>query len=236
MVIGKKLLVAALVLELGCGLALAEGKAEPNVRSDLPAKAIKTINLPEPKLLGKMTVEEAIFRRRSERSFAPNELSLEQTSQLLWSAQGITDKTWGFRSTPSSGSLYPLTIYALKSDGIFRYVPDGHKLVQTSAEDIRPSMVRASLGQDFIGQAPLVIVIVGNFRILETKFGQRAYRYLNMEIGHAAENVALQAVALGLVSVPVGSFWDDVVAKALGLPDTQDPFYILPVGYPKSGS
>ena len=236
MVIGKKLLAAALVLELCSGLALAAEKAERAERSDLPPKPIKTINLPEPKLIGKMTVEEAIFRRRSERSFLPNELSLEQISQLLWSAQGITDKTWGFRAAPSSGSLYPLTIYALKSDGIFRYVPDGHKLLQTSAEDIRPSLVRASLGQDFIGQAPLVIVIVGNFRIVEAKFGQRSYRYLNMEIGHAAENIQLQAVALGLVSVPVGAFWDDVVAKELALPDTQDPFYILPVGYLKSGS
>ena len=235
MVVSKKILAAALVLELCCGLALAAENTERTARADLPAKTIKTINLPEPKLIGKMTVEEAIFRRRSERSFAPNELTLEQISQLLWSAQGITDKTWGFRAAPSAGSLYPLTIYALKSDGIFRYVPDGHKLVQTSAEDIRPSLVRASLGQDFIGQAPLVIIIVGNFRILETKFGQRAYRYLNMEIGHAAENVALQAVALGLVSVPVGSFWDDVVAKELALPDTQDPFYVLPVGYLKPG-
>ncbi|MDD5593797.1 MAG: SagB/ThcOx family dehydrogenase [Candidatus Margulisbacteria bacterium] len=220
----KQLLVAALILELAGGIALAAEKIN------------KEIKLPEPKILGKMTVEESIFRRRSERSFLPNALTLEQISQLLWSAQGITDKTWGFRAAPSSGSLFPLTLYVAKSDGVFKYVPDGHKLVQTAAEDVRPSLVRASLGQAFIGEAPLVIIIAGNFRIVEAKYGQRSYRYLNMEIGHAAENIELQAVALGLVSVPVGAFWDDVIGSTLNLPDTQDPFYIIPVGYYKPGS
>lgn len=220
----KKLLIAALIVELLGGLAVSADKAN------------KTIKLPEPKILGKMSVEESIFRRRSERSFLPNELTLEQISQLLWAAQGITDKSWGFRAAPSAGSLFPLTIYVVKKDGVFKYIPDGHKLIQTSTDDVRPSLVRASLGQSFIGEAPVVIIIAGNFRIVEAKYGQRSYRYLNMEIGHAAENIQLQAVALGLVSVPVGAFWDDVVAKTLDLPDTQDPFYILPVGYLNSNN
>lgn len=193
--------------------------------------AEKSIKLPEPKTSGKMSVEESIWRRRSERSFYPNELTIDQLSQLLWAGQGITEKTWGFRAAPSSGALYPLTLYVLKKDGIFKYVPDGHKLVQTLAEDRRPSLVRASLGQSYIGEAPVVIAICGNFRISEAKYGQRAYRYLNMEVGHIAENIHLQAVAMGLVSLPIGAFWDDVVAKALELPDTQDPFYIIPIGY-----
>ncbi len=193
----------------------------------------KIINLPEPKLAGKMSVEESIYHRRSERSFLPNELTMEQISQLLWSAQGITDKSWGFRAAPSAGSLYPLTLYIMKKDGVFKYIPDGHKLIQITGEDRRPSIVRASLAQTFIGDAPLVIVVCGNFRIVEAKYGQRAYRYLNMEVGHAAENIHLQAVAMGMVSVPVGAFWDDVVAKTLDLPDTQDPFYLIPVGYLK---
>jgi SagB-type dehydrogenase family enzyme len=196
--------------------------------------AAKTIPLPEPKIIGKMSVEEAIFRRRSERSFQPQELSLEQISQLLWAGQGITEKSWGFRAAPSAGALYPLTLYVVKKDGVFRYLPDGHKLLQISSEDKRPSLMRASLGQTAITEAPVVIVVAGNFRITEAKYGQRAYRYVNMEVGHVAENIHLQAVALGLVSVPIGAFWDDVVAKTLELPETQDPYYLIPVGYLKS--
>jgi len=217
----KKAILSLLIIILAFGVVMAEKKI---------------IQLPEPKLTGKMSVEESIARRRSERSFSSQELTQDQISQLLWSAQGITDKNWGFRAAPSAGSLYPLTIYIMKNDGLFQYIPDGNKLVQISTEDKRPSLVRASLAQSFIGEAPLIIVIAGNFRIIEAKFGQRAYRYLNMEIGHAAENIHLQAVSLGLVSVPVGAFWDDVVAKTLELPDTQDPFYIIPVGYLKPSS
>lgn len=193
----------------------------------------KSISLPEPKYSGKMSVEESIWRRRSERSFHPQQLSLENISQLLWAAQGITERNWGFRAAPSAGALYPLTLYILKSDGVFQYLPDGHKLLQIAKEDQRPSLVRASLGQAYIGEAPLVIIIAGNFRITEAKYGQRAYRYVNMEVGHVAENIHLQATAMGLVSLPIGSFWDDVVAKILELPDTQDPYYIIPVGYYK---
>jgi SagB-type dehydrogenase family enzyme len=217
----RKLVALAMIFNLAGGVAMS---------------ATKTIKLPEPRILGKMSVEEAIFRRRSERSFYPNELSLEQVSQLLWSAQGITDKSWGFRAAPSAGSLYPLYLYILKKDGVFQYIPDGHKLKQISEEDKRPSLVRASLGQGYISEAPLVIVICGNFRITEAKYGQRSYRYVNMEVGHVAENIHLQAVAMGMASVPIGAFWDDVVAKVLELPETQDPFYIVPVGYLKSSS
>ncbi|MBU0629858.1 MAG: SagB/ThcOx family dehydrogenase [Candidatus Margulisbacteria bacterium] len=215
----KKILFSLLLLSLLADLAAAEKKY---------------IKLPEPKIIGKMPLEEAVFRRRSWRSFHPNDLTLDQISQLLWAGQGITDKSWGFRAAPSSGSLYPLNLYIAKKDGVFEYVPDGNKLVEISKEDKRGSIVRASLGQQFIGEAPCVIIICGNFRITQAKFGQRSYRYINMEVGHAAENILLQAVALGLGAVPVGAFWDDVIAKLLDLPDTRDPFYLIPVGYPKS--
>ena len=195
--------------------------------------AEKTIKLPEPKISGKVSLEETISKRRSDRGFHTQELTLDQISQLLWAAQGITDKGWGFRAAPSAGSLYPLTLYVIKSDGVFKYLPDGHKLIQTSKEDKRPSLVRASLGQSYIGEAPLVIVVAGNFRITEAKYGQRAYRYINMEVGHVAENISLQAVALGLSDVTICAFWDDVVAKVLEFPETQDQFYIIPLGYYK---
>lgn len=198
--------------------------------------AKKSFSLPQPKIMGKMSVEESIFRRRSERSFYPNELSLEQISQLLFAGQGITDRTWGFRAAPSSGALYPMNLYVVKKDGVFEYIPESHKLVQVTEEDRRPSLVRASLGQSFIGEAPVVIVIAGNFRITYAKFGQRAYRYINMEAGHIAENIHLQAIAMGMAAIAVGGFWDDVVANALELPDTRDPFYIIPIGYFKPSS
>ncbi len=197
------------------------------------ALAAKTINLPAPSYKGKYSVEETIVWRRSIRDYQNTNLSLQQISQLLWSAQGITDSEFGFRAAPSAGALYPLTLYLLTKDGLFRYIPDGHKLVEISSEDKRPMLVRASLGQSFLREAPADIVIAGNFRITEAKYGARAYRYVLMEIGHVAENIHLQAISLGLSSIAVGAFWDNVVKKNLELPDNHDPLYIIPIGYHK---
>jgi len=197
------------------------------------ALAAKTINLPAPGYKGKYSVEETIVWRRSIRDYQSTNLSLQQISQLLWAAQGITDSEFGFRAAPSAGALYPLTLYLLTKDGLFRYIPDGHKLVEISSEDKRPMLVRASLGQTFLRDAPADIIIAANFKITEAKYGARAYRYVLMEIGHVAENIHLQAISLGLSSIPVGAFWDNVVKKNLELPDNHDPLYIIPIGYRK---
>jgi SagB-type dehydrogenase family enzyme len=197
------------------------------------AMAARIIQLPKPRILSKTSLEETIFRRRSERSFHDKELPLEHLSQILWAAQGITDPHYGFRSAPSAGALYPLFIYVANKEGVFRYIPDGHKLVELSSEDKRPSLARASLGQSFIREAPVDIIIAANFVITQAKYGPRAFRYVCMEIGHVAENIHLQAVALGLGSVPIGAFWDDVIRTTLDIPETQDPLYIIPVGYVK---
>ncbi|OGC23932.1 hypothetical protein A2291_05445 [candidate division WOR-1 bacterium RIFOXYB2_FULL_42_35] len=195
--------------------------------------AAKIITLPKPTKSGMVSLEESIDKRRSEREYRTNDLSQDQLSQVLWAAQGITDSSFGFRTAPSAGALYPLKIYVIKKDGVFRYLPDGHRLLQLSEEDKRPSLLRASLGQGFIREAPVSIVLSANFSITQATYGARAFRYVCMETGHVAENIHLQAVALGLASIPVGAFWDDVIKKVLELPDDEDPLYIIPVGYTK---
>jgi nitroreductase len=53
---------------------------------------------------------------------------------------------------------------------------------------------------------------------------------VHIEAGHIAQNVFLQAVALGLGSVPIGAFNDSSVQKSLDIPGNEVPLYILPVG------
>ncbi len=191
----------------------------------------ETINLPQPKTSGKMSLEEAIASRRSERSFQPTQLSKEQISQLLWACQGLTDPQWNFRSAPSSGSVYPLEIYIVDKNGVYHYLPAKNQLELILKGDKRPNLTRASLAQTHISEAPLDIVITVVFRRMSEKFGGRAQRYAILEAGHAAQNVLLQATAMGLGAVPVGSFWDNVVSSTLTLPPEHDPMYIIPVGY-----
>lgn len=197
-----------------------------------PLLALPTERLPQAKAQGKMSLEEAIYHRRSERSFNKKyDLSREQLAQLLWACQGITEPNWGFRTVPSAGTTYPLEVYIVMKDGVYHYLPKVHSIEKVSGDDKRPAMFRASLGQGFISDAPATFVIAANFGRTQEKYGNRAERYVPMEAGHAAQNLLLQATAMGLGGVPVGSFYIDAVARSLDLPYENEPLYLIPVGY-----
>ena len=190
------------------------------------------IKLPTPILKGKVSIEECLAKRRSIRAYKSTPLTLEQISQLIWSLQGITDEK-GLRSAPSAGATYPLEIRIVKSDGVFHYIPEGHILVREKSEDLRSNLTQAALGQSFIEEAPYNFIISAVYERTAKRYGERTRRYIDMEVGHAAENLHLQAVAMGLGSVPVGAFDDNEVKKLLSLPQNEDPLYIITVGYQK---
>jgi len=180
-----------------------------------------------------MSVEEALRRRRSVREFREKLLTDQELSQLLWAAQGITDAA-GLRTAPSAGALYPLELYVSTPQGFYRYEPRGHRLRRSADGDLRPAIYRAALEQEAIRQAPAVLVIAAVYERTAFKYGQaRAPRYVHVEVGHAAQNVLLEAVALGLGGVPIGAFDDLALQKALGLPADHKPLYLIPVGHPR---
>lgn len=193
------------------------------------------IKLPDPDTNGSVPLETALQKRRSVRSFQDVALSLQSVSQLLWAAQGITDRR-GFRTAPSAGALYPLEIYVVAGDvnglenGIYLYNPDDHSLIFTSTGEYLQRLFRAALLQDAITQAPAVFVIAGKQERTTGKYGERGVRYMYMESGHAAQNINLQAVALELDSVTIGAFTDSEVARILKMGKTITPLYIIPVG------
>jgi SagB-type dehydrogenase family enzyme len=213
------LLVFALLFSaaLSCGQPAVEGSTAAPVEIALPA----------PDTIGKVPVEQALAKRRSVRQFAPEDLTLSQIGQLCWAAQGITEPTHGLRTAPSAMAAYPLDLYVVKSDGVFRYLPQGHKLIKLSGEDKRAAIST----QASVGAAPVVFVMVGVMS-RTARFGPRAERFVAIEAGHVGQNLHLQAVALGLGSVSVGGFQDADVVKALDLPEGQTPFYVIPVGKP----
>ena len=189
------------------------------------------IKLPKPREKGNISLEETIKKRRSERSLSGGELTLDQISQLLWSCQGITGEKKNFRSAPSAGATYPLEIYLISADGFFQYVPDTHVLKRLKSKDMRPELSQACYGQGFIEDASIDIVICADFERTTGRYGQRGENYVYIEVGHAAQNVHLQAVAEGLGSVPVGAFSDEKIKELLGLSEELIPLYVIPVGY-----
>jgi len=192
-----------------------------------------TLKLPPPNKTGEMTLEELLLRRRSRREFSDKQLSREQISQLLWAAQGITGESHGvkLRTAPSAGALYPIEVYVLTADGLYVYQPHVHSLTLLNQMDLRERLASAALGQRWVAEAPLSLVLSAVHERVTRKYGQRGIRYSLIEAGHIAQNVHLQAVALGLGSVPIGAFSDQEVSAVLDLPDNQQPLYIIPIGY-----
>jgi len=189
--------------------------------------------LPLPQIESDVSLEEALRKRRSIRSFSAKELSLDQISQILWAAQGITQESTGYRTSPSAGALYPLEVFLLKSDGLFHYIPDGHKIIKLSSDDLRPKLLVGVLFQKFITEAPLSIIITAVYERTTAKYGDRGVRYVHMEAGHCCQNILLQTTALGLGAVPVGAFDDTYIQNLLNIPADYMPLYVIPIGYPK---
>jgi SagB-type dehydrogenase family enzyme len=196
---------------------------------------MERIKLPEPGHDSLTSIEQALLKRRSVRDYKDEPLTLTEVSQLLWAAQGITDPR-DFRTSPSAGALYPLEVYVVVgnvddlSDGIYKYKPHEHELERIKEGDKRTELCIAALGQSSIKDGAIVMVFSAVYERTTQKYGERGIRYVHIEVGHAAQNVYLQAVSLNLGTVVVGAFQDDAVKMIINMPDEEYPLYIMPVG------
>lgn len=231
--IGKRWVVTLsilLILTVSSATSCKPSEVEPPATEN---NAI--IILPEPRYDGDVSIEEALLKRRSVRDYSDEALTLKEVSQLLWAAQGITDVS-GKRTAPSAGALYPLEVYVLVGNledafqGVYRYEPQQHELVKILDGDQREALAEAALDQQSVAQGAIDIVVTAIYERTTGKYGDRGIRYAHMEAGHAAQNVYLQASALGLGTVSIGAFYDDQVKEVLNLPEGREPLYIMPVG------
>lgn len=193
-----------------------------------------TIMLPKPKLDSNTSIEEALLERESIRSYKNEPLTLDELSQLLWSAQGVT-REWGGRTTPSAGATYPLETYVIVGNvrglkpGLYRYLPGEHAIELVYYGDVKGNL-SACAGQRWVGDCAFDIVFAADYERTTRIYGDRGLRYVHMEAGHAAQNVYLQCVSTGCGTVVVGAFDDTCVKRLLELPGGQEPLYIMPVG------
>lgn len=191
------------------------------------------------------SVEEALLRRRSIRDFVNQPISIHELSQILWSCYGLSSKSRGFKTTPSAGATYPLDIYVVIREncikmndeefieaGVYKYDPSRHDLKLVRKGDYSRELMNACLGQKWVGDACFNIVLVAVFERTTRYYGSRGERYVWIEVGHAAQNVYLESVALGLSCVAIGAYYDDKVAEIIDLLEGV-PAYILSIGVPR---
>ncbi len=232
----RKLLMSGGILLLTGSMILVFSLCTVTEGNGMTAPDGERIQLPEPRHESPVSLEETLLERRSVRSYQDEPLSLSEASQLLWAAQGITEPARGFRTAPSAGALFPLETFLVVrrteglSPGVYRYLPGSHELELVQAGDISDALTAAALRQAFVRQAAANIVLAGVYARTAGRYGDRAVRYVHMEAGHVGQNVALQAVALGLGTVMIGAFQDDEVARVVGMAAEEEPLYIIPVG------
>ncbi len=220
----RKQLIHALVLIFAFSLCL-----------QISAQQVATPTQPEVKRLpaavksGGMSLTEALATRRSVRTFTSAPLTEQELAQLLWAAQGVTDSR-GHRTAPSARAQYCLHVYLATPEGLFAYDPADHALRRLSARDLRAALS----SQGTVRQAPAVLLITGEYvRAVQQSGQDTGPRWVNLEAGHAAQNVLLQATALGLGAVPVGGVDPKLVAEAAPIPKEHTPIYLIPVGRTK---
>jgi len=179
---------------------------------------------------GAVSLEEAIEKRKSRRSFKRTRLTKKQLSQLIWSAG----------KTPSAGATYPLELYmvigeecveGIDASGVYHRSGRGYSELELHKEgDLRDALAVACLSQTFIADAPVSFVIAAEYERTTRRYGDRGVIYVHIEVGHVSQNIYLQCEALGLATVAIGAFYDDEVARVLSLPKVHKPIYVMPVG------
>lgn len=184
----------------------------------------------------------ALMVRRSVRDYDGEPVSLAELSRLFWAGQGVSHSS-GKRTVPSPNGLHPLSLYLVAGrvdgadTGLYRYEPRVHALEPVGHGDLRDHLYGAAFeDQPWIRDCAALIVVAGDVARVENEFadqppaGKRGRRYVYLEAGAAAQNIALQAAELELGSVLVGGFDDDRVKRLLGIGG--EPLVLLPVGRP----
>jgi SagB-type dehydrogenase family enzyme len=216
-------------------LVMSLGFTLVNLTAGFGAEAIK---LPAPATKGTVSVEEALQNRRSTRKFANRSLELAQISQLLWAGDGINNPQ-GKRTAPSGRAAYPIDLYLVAGErgvtnlapGVYRYVVADQALEPVAKGEFRPAVAKACNSQAWMTEAPVILVISGDYKRSEAKNGEQGTLFTHLEAGLIAQNIFLQAGALGLGAGIVGGMHEKALAQALKLPQADIPFLAMPVGY-----
>jgi SagB-type dehydrogenase family enzyme len=237
----KKKLAVLIIFIIAFVAVLIAFYSEPQESASTSRNVISITKLPSPQLTGNISLEQSIHNRRSIRHYSNQSLNLADVSQLLWAAQGITDTKKNLRAAPSAGQVYPLELYVVVGingvsglkEGLYHYVPQNNSLEKIIEGDLRNNLSQVANRQPWVKQAPVNIVITGNYQKMINKYKdqQLSTRFVDMEAGHAGENLYLQANARGLATVSLGSFDENQMIKLLHLPNNEKPLYIFPVGH-----
>jgi SagB-type dehydrogenase family enzyme len=202
--------------------------AKPDLYKEYPQAG--KIELPAFEPARAMSLDKTLKKRKSIRDFQARPISKGQLAYLLWASTGIQriEDGYEFRTAPSAGALYPIETYVVINNvkslepGVYHYAIRAHQLEQLAQRDLRQQITAAALGQRMCAAASAVFIWTAIFERCKWKYGQRAYRYIYLDAGHIAENLALAAVSLNLGTCEIGALYDDQVNAIIGIDGTEE--------------
>jgi SagB-type dehydrogenase family enzyme len=213
--------------------------SQPEIYKEYPDS--KKIELPAVTEPSNLSLYEALQKRKSIRGFKSASISKEHLSYLLWASTGISRRRQGyeFRTAPSAGALYPIETYLVVNnvkeleEGIYHYGIRRHELEVLKKGSFGKAVCRAGLDQVMCAKAAVVFIWSAIFDRSKFKYGQRAYRYIYLDTGHMAENLALAAVSIDLGSCQIGALYDDEVNELIDIDGIKESvIYMSVIGYP----
>lgn len=219
--------------------AIADGSKAPGLYKEYVDTA--SISLPSPSPAKGLSLDETLRKRKSVRSYVERPLNKQQLAYLLWSSNGVqrVEEEREFRTAPSAGALYPIETYLVVNNvdeiprGVYHYSVRSNALEELRSGDFGQAAARAALGQRMCSQAPVVFIWTAIFQRTKWRYRERAYRYIYLDAGHIAENLALSAVSLGLGSCQIGALYDEEVNEIIGVDGIEEStIYMTVVGWP----
>lgn len=224
-------------------LMSAKNKQAPETEKSFPNE-LKRIPLKvNEKMVNDSTLYDVLRKRESKRDYSKKEISFESLSNILYYSYGIKKyrdyaynrKNYPVPYSPAAGGLNPFNIYLYITrvtnikDGLYYYSPKENCLVELYA-----GLVEIDLSENYSTEFPLHaninIFIVTDIERFIWKYGERGYRFANIDCGILSENISLLSTYLGLGSCMVAAYVNDSVIKNLNLNKTELPLLGISIG------
>ena len=189
------------------------------------------IVLPAPQTDGGKSFRYAIANRRTIRNFTGGSLSMQQLSDLCFSACGMNRKTEKKLTIPTAVNAQDLVLYAATKDGIYRYDAEKHILKQLKKGDFRSGF---GMQKTMFEKAAAVLIYTSDLSKLKfVKTEAEKKMYAGVHAGFAIQNAGLFCAAEGLGNVVIGSYDRKKTPELLGLDDMHPVLMVQLTGIPE---
>ncbi len=226
---------------------------ETDQRSGVPAPPLENpcppgaelIDLPGPEefTVGQVPVVEAMRRRRSERRYTEEPLTLEELAFLVWAAQGVRESGWRgdhryvLRTVPSAGARHPFETYLVVNrveglePGLYHYQSLEHCLCFLGADDSLVERTHEGCFRQYaLNSAVTFLWTVVPYRT-EWRYSVVSPKLIALDAGHMCQNLCLACAAVGVGACAIGAYDQELLDAVLDL-DGDDEFviYVATVG------